>query len=538
MSSARSSAPKPFFERAPRDEHDRALIENVHPSGWKNPPPRGRYNLVVIGAGTAGLVAAAGAAGLGATVALVERALLGGDCLNTGCVPSKALLRAARAAGEMNFVRALGGSAERAPEFPKIMARLRALRSLLSRHDSAARFAALGVDVFIGEAKFAAPGVVEVASSNGVAKDAARLLYSRAVLATGARALVPDIPGLAEAGYFTNETIFNLTELPRRLVVIGGGPIGCELAQAFARLGAQVTLAEQSAQFLPREDADAAAVLLAALRRDGVDVRLNTVVESVAIAGNEKQLRVKGREGIATLPADAILASVGRAPNVEGLNLTAVGVRYDARAGVNVNDHLQTSNPRIFAAGDVCLPHKFTHTADASARLVIQNALFSPGPRWLPFGKRRWSDAVIPWCTYTDPEVAHVGLGEQDAAARGIAMDTNKVAMADVDRAVLDARVAEVRADSGAPEGFLKIHVRRGTDEILGGTMVSSHAGETISEITLAITERIGLGALSGVIHPYPTEAEAIRKCADAYRRTRLTPGVKALLTHWLRWRL
>ena len=538
-----------YFDLEPMDAHNSALLSNVHPADWKNPQPRARYDLVVIGAGTAGLVAAAGAAGLGAKVALVERALLGGDCLNTGCVPSKALLRAARAAAETRFAVRLDGRLgartpenalpDFAPQFPKVMERLRELRARLSRHDSAARFQSLGVDVFIGSAQFVSPRAVEVSSPLG----AQRLNFFRAVIATGARAVIPPIPGLVEAAKancYTNETIFNLTKLPRLLVVIGGGPIGCELAQAFARLGARVTLVERSAQFLPREDADAAAVLLDALRRDGVDVRLRTSVERVTVEGGEKRVYLASYGITDELATDAILVGVGRAPNVDGLGLDAARVSYDRAKGVAVDDSLRTSNPRIYAAGDICLPHKFTHTADASARIVIQNALFSVGP----LGRKKWSDVTIPWCTYTDPEIAHVGLDEKQAAARGVAIDTFQVAMSDVDRAVLDAddvagewRGAEKFGEMGSPAGFLKIHVRRGTDEILGATMVSSHAGESISEITLAMTQRIGLGALSGVIHPYPVQAEAIRKCADAYRRTRLTPGVKTLFERWLRWR-
>jgi pyruvate/2-oxoglutarate dehydrogenase complex dihydrolipoamide dehydrogenase (E3) component len=515
-----------FFRLEPPTQHNIALLNNVHPSNWRNPTPRARYNLVVIGAGTAGLVTAAGAVGLGAKVALVERALMGGECLNTGCVPSKALIRASGAAAEMSFMSGWnsegGKQVDKPIQFAAAMERMRALRAKISENDSVARFTALGVDVFIGNARFVSQGVVEVESSSGNA----RLNYSRAVIATGARAAVPPIAGLAEAGYHTNETIFNLTELPPRLAIIGGGPIGCELAQAFARLGSQVTVLEMGAQFLPREDPDAASVLLRALRRDGVNIRLNASVQRVSMASSEKQIHfsVDGRANV--LPADIILVGVGRAPNVEGLNLEAVGVQYDSKSGVQVDDTLQTTNARIFAAGDVCLPHKFTHTADASARIVIQNALFSIGP----FGKRRWSDEIIPWCTYTDPEIAHVGMSEAEANARKIAVDTYRVEMRDVDRAVLDA--------SAVPEGFLTIHTRRGTDKILGATMVSTYAGETISEITLAMRQRVGLGQLSGVIHPYPTQAEAIRKCADAYRGTRLTPGLKSVLQRWLRWRL
>ena len=496
------------------DPHDETLRGRVRPADWVNPEPAPRYNLVVIGAGTAGLVTAAGAAGLGARVALVERDLMGGDCLNVGCVPSKALIRAARAWAD---VRRAADFGVRVPDgarldFPAVMDRMRRLRASLAVADSAARFRGLGVDVFLGPGRFTGRDAVDVAGRT--------LRFRNAVIATGARAAAPPIPGLADAGYLTNETVFDLAALPRRLAVIGGGPIGCELAQAFARFGAQVSLVDTEPRLLPREDDDAAARVHDALVRDGVRLLLLNTVKGVERgAHGERRLHVDGAGGSHTIEADAILVAVGRAPNVEGLNLEGAGVEYDVRTGVRVNDRLQTTNRRIFAAGDVCSALKFTHNSDFQARLVIQNALF--------LGRARASRLVVPWCTYTDPEVAHVGMGERQAQARGIAVRTFVQPLHEVDRAVLD----------GETDGFVKVHVRAGTDTIVGATIVARHAGEMLPELTMAMARGIGLGALASVIHTYPTQAEAIRKLGDAYQRTRLTPTVKRVFGHWLAWR-
>jgi pyruvate/2-oxoglutarate dehydrogenase complex dihydrolipoamide dehydrogenase (E3) component len=509
---AEVGARAPFAAAEPWDEHNRALVDAVHPPDWANPVPRGRYNLVVLGAGTAGLVAAAGAAAVGARVALVERDLMGGDCLNVGCVPSKALLRAARAVADARGAPAFG---VRVPvgahaDFPAVMARLRRVRAGISRHDAARRFAGLGVDVFLGEGRFAGPDAVEVAGS--------RLPFRRALIATGARATAPPIPGLAEAGYLTNETVFSLTALPARLAVIGAGPIGCELSQAFARLGAQVTLLEAEAQILGREDRDAAAIVERSLARDGVRIVTGARVERAERRGDERVLHV-ARDGAAEpLAVDAVLVGVGRAPNVEGLGLERAGVAFDPRAGVRVDDRLRTTNRRVYAAGDVCTGLRFTHHSDFQARLAVQNALF--------LGRARASDLLVPWCTYTDPEIAHVGLYAREARERGIAVRTFVQPLEDVDRAVID----------GEAEGFVAVHVRAGTDRILGATVVARHAGELLPGLTLAIGRKIGLGALARVIHTYPTQAEAIRKLGDAYNRTRLTPLVRRVLATWLRW--
>jgi pyruvate/2-oxoglutarate dehydrogenase complex dihydrolipoamide dehydrogenase (E3) component len=498
----------------PDDAHNRALIQNVHPPGWRNPEPAPRYNLVVVGAGTAGLVTAAVAAGLGARVALIERHLMGGDCLVTGCVPSKAMIRSARAIGELREAAALGVKIPGgvAVDFGAVMERVRRIRAEISPHDSAWRFSReLGVDVFLGDAAFTGPDTLAVAGRS--------LRFARAVVATGARPGHPPIPGLAETGFLTSETVFELTERPGHLAVVGGGPIGCELAQALRRLGAEVTLLTDAPQLLPREDPDAAEIVRQALVRDGVRLVLGAAIAGVARETAGKVLRYRDGAREAAVAADEILVATGRVPNVEGLGLEAAGVRH-TREGVVVDDYLRTTNRRIYAAGDVCLGWKFTHAADAAARIVVQNALFGLT------GRRRVSRLVMPWCTYTDPEVARVGWNEREARERGVAIDTLVRSLEDVDRSLTD----------GETEGFAKVHVRRGTDRIVGATIVATRAGDLISEVTLAIVAGIGLGRLSGVIHPYPTQAEAVRHLADQHRRTRLTPVVSAALGTWLRW--
>lgn len=496
----------------PDDTHNRALVSNVHPPAWKNPTPARRYNLVVIGAGTAGLVSAVGAAGLGARVAIVERHLMGGDCLNYGCVPSKGLLRAARAAAAVDEAGGFGVRvfAPARVDFPAVMERMRRLRAGLSRNDSAHRLTTLGVDVFLGQARFVAPDAVDV---NGQ-----RLRFSRAVIATGARAATPPIPGLAEAGMLTNETIFSLTELPRRLVVIGAGPIGCELAQAFRRFGSEVSIVSLDPRLLPREDADAVAVLASRFAREGIHLALGASIQRVEQRPEGKVVVFETPDGHDEVAGDLILVAVGRDPNVEGLDLEAAGVSY-GRTGVTVDDRLRTTNRRIFAAGDFCSNYKFTHAADAMARVVIQNALF--------FGRKKASALVIPWCTYTQPEIAHVGLYEREARERGLDVATFTVPLKELDRAVLD----------GEDEGFARVHAEKKSGRILGATLVASHAGEMIGEMALAITSGLSLAALSKTIHPYPTQAEAWRRLGDAFNRARLTPRVRGLFEQYLSWR-
>ncbi len=495
---------------APMDVHNQFLISQVHPNDWVNPQPVDRYDLVVIGAGTAGLVVAAGAAGLGLglKVAIVEKHLMGGDCLNVGCVPSKTMIRSSRIAAEMRNSRPFGiQSSDVDVDFAAVMERVRRIRAGISDADSAQRFQKLGVDVFLGEARFADAQTIEVANQS--------LRFKKAVIATGARASQPDILGLAEAGYLTNETVFSLTERPRRLGIIGGGAIGCEFAQTFQRLGCEVVLLHKNDHILDREDDDAAEIIQQTFIREGVQLFLQCTVERVEKTSDGKVIHFENPNGNDSVTVDEILIGVGRSPNVEKLNLDAIGVEYDKR-GVKVNDYLQTTNPKIYAAGDICMNWKFTHAADAAARIVIKNTLFSP----FGLGRSKLSSLVMPWATYTDPEVAHVGMYEQDAQAKGLEFDTIKIPFEKVDRAIAD----------GETDGFVKILHKKGSDQILGATIVARHAGDLISEVTLAIVGKRGLNTLSGVIHPYPTQAEAIKKAADAYRRTLLTPNSKRLL--------
>ncbi len=494
----------------PRDEYNQELEANVHPRTWRNPTPTGRYNLIVIGAGTAGLVTAAGAAGLGARVALIERSLMGGDCLNVGCVPSKGLISAARVAATVRNARTFGINVPDGvtADFAAAMQRMRRLRARISPHDSARRFRDLGVDVYFGQATFVDSSTVDV---NGT-----RLHFKRAVIATGARAAAPPIPGLDGVEYLTNETLFSLTELPRRFGVIGAGPIGCEMAQAFAQMGSEVYLVEAAHGILSREDRDAAQIVQDAITRDGVN--LLCCGRNLKIDSHDGiRLTVDSHGGSYNQRIDRLLIAAGRAPNVEGLGLDAVDVDYDGK-GVRVNDRLQTTNPRIFAAGDICSPYQFTHAADFMARIVIQNALFQ--------GRKKFGTLTIPWCTYTSPEIAHVGLHEKKAADRGIPVDTYVQHLRDVDRALLE----------GDDEGLVRVHVKKGTDQVLGATVVARNAGDLICELTLAMTHGLGLAEIGSTIHPYPTQADAIRKLGDQYNRTRLTPLVKSLFSKWLAW--
>jgi len=504
----------------PDDEYNRQLVDNVHPSDWDNPEPKGRYNIVVVGGGTAGLIVAVVAASLGAKVALIEKHLMGGDCLNVGCVPSKGMIRAAKVLADLRriseFGIRIGGDVT--CDFEAVMTRMRRLRARISHTDSAHRYAKLGVDVYIGSGRFSGHDSVQVEGPAGNRT----LKFARAAVCTGSHAAVPPIPGLQVADYLTNETVFSLKTLPRRLGIIGAGPVGCELAQAFARFGSHVSLIEGMHGILPKEDRDAADVVQQCLQREGVEVYCCAADIKVRKTGAGKQITVESHEKSHDIEVDEILISVGRAPNVEGLGLEAAGVKYDWN-GVTVNHRLQTTNPNIFAAGDVCSRYKFTHAADAMAQVVIQNALFPH-----PFGIG-YADAealIMPWCTFTDPEVAHVGMYEKDAKEQGFEVETYTYRFNEVDRAILD----------GLEEGFARVHTRKGTGRILGATIVGAHAGEMIGEFSVAMKSRDGAKVLAGTIHPYPTQAEVNKKVINLWRKAQFSLTMKHLLTKLFTW--
>lgn len=493
-----------------QDHHDNALLGNARPPGWTNPRPREPYHLVVIGSGPAGLVASRSAAKLGARVALIECHLLGGDCLNYGCVPSKTLIRTSRLYAEMRNAPIYGARSPDAiqVDFAMAMERVRRVRTRISRVDSAARLSAAGIDLFFGTARFTGGDTLDV--------DGTRLRFKKAMIATGSRSMVPTIPGLGEAGYLTNETVFDLTTMPSSLLVIGGGPVGCELAQAFCRLGCRTIIAHDEPLFLPKEERDAAQMVAEALARDGVEIHLNTTVVSVRVEQGRKCIQTVNDGNVAEIQVDQILTGIGRVPAVAGLGLEAAGVAFDATKGIVVDDFLRTTNRRIYAAGDVCLAHQFTDTAAASARIVVHNALL--------FGRHRLSALTVPWCTYTDPEIAHVGIYVREARESGIPVKTYTVPMHDVDRAIAD----------GEEDGFVKIHVREGSDRILGATVVARHAGEMINGISLAMVAGVGLGTVARVIHTYPTQAEAIKMAATNYARSRRSPLLDWLRRKWV----
>jgi pyruvate/2-oxoglutarate dehydrogenase complex dihydrolipoamide dehydrogenase (E3) component len=456
--------------------------------------------LVVIGGGTAGLVSAVGGAGLGARVALIERARLGGDCLNVGCVPSKTLLRSARAIREIALASHFGVRAGAvAVDGAAVMARMREVRASLARNDSAQRLVSLGIDLYFGEARFTGARRVQV--------DGRELIFRRAVIATGGRPTVPPIPGLSETPYLTNETVFDLSTLPRRMLVLGAGAVGCEMAQAFALLGTEVTLTDVMSRPLSGEDPDASMIVERSLNRDGVRFVLNAALQRVSPRRSGLAIEWSRGSDQGTLEADALLVAAGRTPDIGALGLEEAGVRVHG-GGIGVDSRLRTSNRRIYAAGDVAMPWKFTHAADASARLALRNALF--------FGRGQSTRLIVPWCTYTMPEVAHVGLSFEAASAEGARTIT--VPLADVDRAAID----------GETEGYFRLH--HDGRRVSGCTIVGPHAGDLITFVAEFMRAGHPVGSLANLIAPYPTYAEALRKVGDAYRRTLLTPGAKRLL--------
>ena len=488
------------------DQHDQLLIERTQPGNWSAPSGNQSFDLVVVGAGPAGLVAAVIAAGLGAKTALIERHRLGGDCLHTGCVPSKALLASARQAYQTQP----GGQESPAVDFPQIMARMRELRARLGEHDAAQRFQQLGIDVFFGQARFNDPRTVHVEND--------ALTFRRCILATGSRPVAPSIPGLENVSYLTHETLFSLAELPRRLAIIGAGPIGVEMAQAFHRFGSQVTLIDQAKRLLPREDQEASQLLLNQFQQEGIQVHLDTQVLEAASQGNVQQLQLQTPLRTELVEADQLLVATGRQANVESLDLEAAGISYQAER-IQVDDHLRTTNRRIFAAGDVIGDQQFTHAADAMARLCIRNAFF--------FGRRSWPAYPVPHATYTDPEIAQIGLTAAEADRQGLAIDTYRVPFSGIDRCVLD----------GNEKGFIAAHCRQGTGQLLGATIAGHRAGELINTFSLLMSRRLSLGTLSNAIHCYPTQSQSLQQLGDQFQRSRLSPWSARLLKRVIGWR-
>jgi pyruvate/2-oxoglutarate dehydrogenase complex dihydrolipoamide dehydrogenase (E3) component len=493
----------PDYEGLLAEGDDRRLLSLVHPPQWTNPVPPKRYDLVVIGGGTAGLVCAMGAAALGAKVALCEKALLGGDCLVTGCVPSKALLRSAHLAHDVQEAEAFGvetGDVE--VDFASVLDRVRRLRADMAPHDAAMRAQEAGVDVHLSAAHFIAADAVECGGQ--------KLRFRRAVIASGGRPRIPNVPGLEEAGYLTHRTVFGLTRAPPRLAVLGGGPVGCELAQGMARLGIEVTLVQDGSRLLPRDDPEASDVLSRVLQEE-LQLWLGAQVTRVEPTRRGKVVHAVRHGEVLSVEVDEVLVATGLAPAMEGLGLEAAGIRLEAGHPAS-DEHLRTSNARVYVAGDAAGRWAFTHAADAMARLVVQNALF--------LGKKRVSALSIPWCTYTEPEVAHVGLGAEEAYALGKEVVTLTTEMATNDRAVVDGQTA----------GFARIHAETRTGRVLGATLVSRHAGESIGEAALAVRLGLKMGALADTIHPYPTQAEAWKRLGDLWNARRLTPGARGLL--------
>ena len=494
-----------------------------------------KFNLVILGGGSAGLMTAAGAAGLGARVALVEPGKMGGDCLNYGCVPSKALLRCARDARAKREGRfgsdAVDGAKEFSADWEAVAAWVRGAIGAIAPHDSVERFQSLGVEVVAGKGRVTGPHSVRVELNAGGSRE----LEGRAlVIATGSSPLVPAIPGLEAAGYLTNETVFSQSSLPRRLLVMGGGPIGVELSQAFARLGSQVTLVEMLPRILQREDADAAELVAKSLERDGVEILTSTRVIRVEGGPGEKSILCQPSAGAGgggangatdagadapsrTVKADEILVAAGRRANLANLGLEALGIRTGG--GLVLTDRrMRTSLRSVYACGDVTGPYPFTHMAGQQARVVIQNAL-------LPF-KTRMDYRVAPWATFTDPELARVGLNEEDATAQGVAHRIIKLPFSGNDRAVCD----------GETGGFLKILTPPGKDDILGATLVGPHAGELLHEVVLAMQAKLRLRDIANTIHIYPTLAEIFRRAGDESRKASFTPLLRRMFAAYLRW--
>lgn len=507
----------------PADVYNKKLVENVHPPDYVNAEPAEKYDLVVVGAGVAGLLSVIMGKALGKRCAMIERHYMGGDCLNVGCFPSKVLIASARHAHALrNGADDLGVSVDPDSikvDFPKIMERIRKLRSNIAPVDSVARYKKdFCEEIFLGEAKFVDKETVVIA---GGPHGDRTLKFDKAMIATGASPMVPPIPGLKDTPHLTNANMFNLTDMPKTMTVIGAGPIGMELSQAMVRLGCKVNVLEMHHQFLPREDPDAAKLVAASLEKDGV--KMNLKVKFVKVEASEEgnvlcapfktykiTTEIDGKEVV--FESEALLNGTGRVPNVFNIGLEEAGVEYCSRQGVHVDDFYMTANPNIYATGDCASPFKFTHSADFMARIAIRNMFLGD--------KTKGNRLVVPWCTYVSPEVAHVGMYEEELKKKNIPHESYVRTLEHVDRCIAD----------GTGEGFVKISVAADSDTILGATIVAPHAGDMISAITMCIQFGIGASKLAGTIHPYPTTQEAVRQCAAQYNKNYKTDAIKLAL--------
>ncbi|MFO7642168.1 MAG: FAD-dependent oxidoreductase, partial [Candidatus Competibacteraceae bacterium] len=481
-------------------------------------PARFDRNLVVIGAGSAGLVTAYIAAAVKAKVTLIEKHKMGGDCLNTGCVPSKALIRSAKLLSHIRRAPEFGiRKAEAEFDFAEVMERVQRVVREVEPHDSVERYTGLGVDVIEGTAKITSPWTVDVTTAEGM-----RTLTTRSiVIAAGARPFVPPIPGLEEVGYLTSDTVWNLRELPKRLVVLGGGPIGSELTQTFARLGARVTQVEMTPRILIREDPEVSELVTQRFRAEGVEVLVNHKAQRFAMESGEKVLIAEHEGQDVRIPFDAVLVAVGRVANTTGYGLEELGIPTTRARTVETNEYLQTRYPNIYAAGDVAGPFQFTHTAAHQAWFATVNALFDP------LKKFKADYSVIPWSTFVDPEVARVGLNEQEAKERGIPHEVTVYGIDDLDRAIAD----------GEAHGFVKVLTVPGKDRILGATIVGEHAGDLLAEYVMAMRHGLGLNKILGTIHIYPTLAEANKYAAGMWKKAHAPEKLLAWVERFHAWR-
>ncbi|WEM41096.1 dihydrolipoyl dehydrogenase [Photobacterium sp. DA100] len=485
---------------------------------WKKPACFDQ-NMVVIGAGAGGLVSAYIAAAVKAKVTLIERHKMGGDCLNTGCVPSKAIIRAAHTMAKISRANEFGiQTGEAKVDFAKVMSRVHEVIGKIEPHDSVERYSKLGVNCVAGEATILSPWEVEV---NGE-----RITTRNIIIATGARPLVPSIPGLDEVNYLTSDSIWSLTEQPKRLLVLGGGPIGCELAQSFRRLGSEVTLVEMADQLLIREDCDVAAQVRSSLESDGVTIKTNHKAVKFKVATDEhgqqhQCVLLEAEQGhCVEVEFDAVLLALGRVANVQGFGLEKLGITTSARGTVEVNEYLQTKYPNIFAVGDVAGPFQLTHAAAHQAWYAAVNGLFGQ------FKKFKADYSVVPAATYTSPEVARVGINEKEAKQQGIDFDIVTYGIDDLDRAITD----------GEDHGFIKVITPKGKDKILGATIVGHNAGELLAEFTLAMRHGLGLNKILATVHPYPTMSEAAKYTAGAWKQANAPQGLLALVEQYHRW--